>query len=119
MSAPFLAGWARLLLVPAAGLAAVLTAWTLAAPTGPDGWPLALSVAAGWSLATVFWLRHRGWSRAAAHLTGWMAPAALLVPMAALGRLSPAGLVVWGPTSAVLAIALAVLYSPELARQTT
>jgi hypothetical protein len=115
----FLAGCARLLLVPAAGLAAVLTGWTLAAPAVGPGWPAAVTVAAGWSLVAAAWLRHRGWSSAVAHLTAWVAPAALLVPMAPLGWLSPSGLVLWGPASGVFAIALAALHEPGLAVRPT
>ena len=110
----FLTGYARILLVPLAGMAALLTGWALATPVAATGWPAAVAAAAGWSLAVAAWLCHRGWPAATAHLTAWAAPTALLAPLASLGWLSPAGLILWGPASALLAIALAAAYAPEL-----
>jgi hypothetical protein len=40
------------------------------------------------------------------------APAAVLAAPAALGWLSPSGLVLWGPVSTVLAVALALAAQP-------
>ena len=108
----FLAGYARLLLVPVAGLAALLTGWVLG---HGGGWAAAAAAVAGWSAAVVVWLRRRGWPAAAAHLAAWAAPGALLVPLAGLGRLSADGLVVWAPLAGVLAVALAVVHDPRLA----
>jgi hypothetical protein len=104
--------------VPVAGVAVLLTGWALATPVLPTGWPVAVAAAAGWSLAVVAWLRHREWPAAPAHLAAWAAPAALLAPLSALGWLSADGLILWGPISAVLAVALAAAHDPALLRPT-
>ena len=114
----FLAGYARILLVPLAGVAVLLTGWALATPVVTSGWPAAVAAAAGWSLAVVAWLRHREWPAATAHLAAWAAPAALLAPLSALGWLSADGLILWGPISAVLAVALAAAHDPALVSPT-
>src|SRR3954454_20869094 len=115
----FLGGYAGILLVPVAGVAVLLTGWALATPVLPTGWPVAVAAAAGWSLAVVAWLRHREWPAAPAHLAAWAAPAALLAPLSALGWLSADGLILWGPISAVLAVALAAAHDPALLRPTS
>jgi hypothetical protein len=78
------------------------------------GWLAATAAVTGWSLAVSAWLRQRGWPAVTAQLATVAAPAALLAPLWALGWLSPAGLVVWGPISALLAIALVAVYDPGL-----
>jgi hypothetical protein len=108
----FLAGFAQLLGVSLLGLAALLTGWGL---TAAHGWPAAAAAVAGWSLALALWLLRRGWPAATAHLAAWAAPAALQAPLAGLGRLSADGLILWGPASAVLAVALAAVRDPSLA----
>jgi hypothetical protein len=107
----FLAAYARLLLPPLAGVAALLTGWTMA---GGTGWLLTAAAVVGWSGAARCWLRHRGWPAATADLAGWAAPAALLAPLAGLGWLTADGLLLWGPVSAVLAVALVASHDPEL-----
>jgi hypothetical protein len=114
----FLGGYARILLVPLAGVAVLLTGWALTTPVVTIGWPAAVAATAGWSLAVVAWLRHREWPAATAHLAAWAAPAALLAPLSALGWLSADGLILWGPISAVLAVALAAAHDPALVSPT-
>jgi hypothetical protein len=112
----FLTGCARILLVPLAGLAGLLTGWAVLAPVVGTGWPGAVAPVAGWAVGVAAWLRHRGWPAGTAHLTAWAGPAAVLAPLAPLGWLTPAGLVLWAPVSALLAVALAAAHSPELVR---
>jgi hypothetical protein len=109
----FLTGYARVLLVLLAGSAALLAGWALA---HGSGWPAAVAATAGWSVTVGTWLHHRGWPAGTAHLAAWAAPAALLAPLSALGWLSADGLVLWGPISAVLAVALAAAHDPALVR---
>jgi hypothetical protein len=110
----FLGGYARILLVPLAGVAVLLTGWALTTPVATTGWPAAVAAAAGCSLAVFAWLRHREWPAATAHLAAWAAPATMLAPLSALGWLSADGLILWGPISAVLAVALAAAHDPAL-----
>jgi hypothetical protein len=107
----FLTGCARMLMVLLAGVAALLAGWALA---HGSGWPMAVAATAGWSATVGTWLHHRGWPAATAHLAAWAAPAALLAPLSALGWLSADGLILWGPISAVLAVALATAHDPAL-----
>ena len=78
------------------------------------GWPVVTAAVIGWSLGVAAWLRHHGWPIATAHLAAWAAPTALLAPLIAVGRLSPAGLILWGPVSALLAIALVATYDTRV-----
>jgi hypothetical protein len=57
------------------------------------------------------WLRHRGWRAGWMHLVVWL-PILVLAAPAALGWLAPAGLVLWGPVSTMLAAALAMAAHP-------
>jgi hypothetical protein len=98
-----LTGYARTLLVPLLGLAALLTGWTL---TAAGGWAAALAAVAAWSASSAAWLRRRAWSPAPVHLVTWAAPTALLAPLAGLGWLSADGLVLWAPVTTVLAVGL-------------
>ncbi|MGZ4509017.1 MAG: hypothetical protein ACXVX8_18175 [Blastococcus sp.] len=107
----FLAGYALTLLVPLVGLAVLLTGWTLARATG---WPAATAATVGWSMTVIAGLRHRGWPPVMAHLASWACPTALLALLAELGWLSAGGLVLWGPVSAVLAVAVVSAYRPGL-----
>jgi hypothetical protein len=107
----FLTGYASTLLVPLAALVASVTSSTL---LSVHGWPTTTGAVAGWGLAVAAWLHRRGWPAARAHLAAWAAPAALLVPLAPLGWLTPAGLPLWGPVSAVLGVALAAAHHPDL-----
>ena len=80
------------------------------ADTLAGGWPVAVVVAAGWALAVAVWLRHRGWVTVTV-VTAVAAPVAVLALPAGVGWLSPAGLLLWGPVSTVLAV-LAVARPP-------
>ena len=108
----FLTGYAWTLLVPVLALAGPLAGWALLPVAG---WPAAVAAVTGWSLLAVGWLRRRRWPVARAHVVTWVGPATLLAPPAALGLLSADGLVLWGPVSAVLAVALAAVHDPWLA----
>ncbi|MGY1711578.1 hypothetical protein ACI8AC_18925 [Geodermatophilus sp. SYSU D00758] len=65
----------------------------------------------GWTLVAAGWLRRRGWPDGAV-LVAPGAPAAVLAGPAALGWLSSAGLVLWGPVSTVLVVALVMAAQP-------
>ena len=75
------------------------------------GWPVAVAAAGGWALAVTAWLRRRGWgaSLLAAVVAG---PVALLAGSAAAGWLAPSGLLLWGPVSTLIAVALALAAQP-------
>ncbi|MGY1682392.1 hypothetical protein [Geodermatophilus sp. SYSU D01176] len=89
-----------------------------------DTWPAAVAVVTGWALATAAWLHRRGWQPGTVRAV-IAAPAAVLAGPAALGWLPPAGLVLWGPVSTVLAAALVMAAlppapgSPDLRRAST
>jgi hypothetical protein len=99
-------------------LAAVLVALQIGeqlladgAGTPGRGWPVAVAAAGGWALAVAVWLRRHGWT--AAHLATVIAgPVAVLAASAAAGWLSAAGLLLWGPVSTVLAVALVMAAQP-------
>ncbi len=108
LAAQFLTGVAVTLLPLLAAVAALELSWLL---LDADAWPAVASVVAAWALATAGWLRRRRWpSRAVRAVIG--APVAVLSATAAVGWLSPAGLVLWGPVSTVLAVALAMTAQP-------
>jgi hypothetical protein len=107
-AARFLTGWAATLLPLLVALVALEFAWPL---LDAYSWPVAAAIVAGWALAAASWLRRRSWP-ARTVLTVLGAPAAVLSGPAALGWLSPSGLVLWGPVSAVLAVALAMAAQP-------
>jgi hypothetical protein len=107
-AARFLTSWAVTLLPLLAAVVALELGWPL---LDADTWPAVAAVVAGWALAAAGWLRRRGWPvRASLEVLG--APAAVLAGPAALGWLSPSGLVLWGPVSTVLAVALAMAAQP-------
>jgi hypothetical protein len=105
----FLTNYAATVLVPLLGLVVLLTGWTLAAAAG---WPAAVTAVGVCAAATAVWLRRRGWSPALVHLVTGGAPAALVAPSAALGRLSADGLVLWAPVTTVLAVCLVLTHQP-------
>ncbi|MGK5171966.1 hypothetical protein [Geodermatophilus sp. CPCC 205761] len=107
-AARFLAGLAVTLLPLLAAVIALELGWQAFAG---DAWPVAGAVAVGWALGGAAWLCRRGW-RTGAVLVVTGAPAAVLAGPAALGWLSPAGLVLWGPVSTVLAAALVMAADP-------
>ncbi len=74
---------------------------------GGSSWPTTAAAVTGWALAVAAWLRHCNWSAGAVLATS-AAPAAVLALPATVGWLSPAGLVLWGPVSTLLAAALAM-----------
>lgn len=104
----FLTGWATTLLPLLAAVAALGLGWSL---LGGTTWLGAGAGVAGWALMAAGWLSHRGW-RAGAVVAALGAPVAVLAGPAALGWLSPAGAVLWGPVSAVLTVALAMAAQP-------
>jgi len=104
----FLTDVAVALLPLLAAAAALQLGWPL---LEAETWPAVAAVAAGWALAGAGWLRRRRWpSDAVLAVLG--VPAAVLAAPAAAGWLSPAGLVLWGPVSTVLAIALSMAAQP-------
>ena len=78
---------------------------------GANTWPAAGAVVTGWALAGAGWLWCRGWP-ASGVLTVIAVPAVVLAGPVALGWLSPAGLVLWGPVTTVLAVAVAMAAQP-------
>jgi hypothetical protein len=107
-AARFLTGWAVTLLPLLAAVLALELGWPL---LDADTWPTVAAVVTAWALAAAGWLRCRGWPvRTALAVLG--ASAAVLAAPAALGWLSPSGLVLWGPVGTVLAVALAMAARP-------
>lgn len=106
--ARFLIGVSVLLLPLLAAVVALQLGWSR---LGANTWSVAGAVVTGWALAGAGWLWCRGWS-AGAVLTVIGAPVAVLAGPAALGWLSPAGLVLWGPVTTVLAVAVAMPAQP-------
>jgi hypothetical protein len=100
-----LSAWARTLLVPVIALVALPVGW---ATSAAGGWPLAVAAVAAGSAVSAIWLLARGWSQPLVHLVTWAAPAVVLAPLAVLGELTADGLVLWGPMTTVLAVALAL-----------
>src|SRR4051794_26419366 len=110
----FLLRYTVTLLSLAAALVAVQAgAQLLPEGAGTLGWGWPMSIAAGWALAVAAWLRRRGWATGTlvAVAVGAGPAAALAIPAAA-GWLSPAGLLLWGPVSTLLAVALALVAQP-------
>jgi hypothetical protein len=105
----FLAGYARTLLVPLVGLAAVLAGGVL---VPAPGWPVAAAAVAAWTAVVAASLRRRGWRPAAVHAVTWAAPAAALAPLTGPGWLTPGGLVLWWAVSTLFAAALAMAARP-------
>jgi len=106
----FVTAFGATLLPLVAAVVALELAWSSSAA---GTWPAAGAVVTGWALATAGWLHCRGWA-AGAVLAVLAAPAAVLAAAAAAGWLTPAGLVLWGPVSTVLAAALAMAASPPI-----
>jgi hypothetical protein len=104
----FLTGFGATLLPLLAAVVGLELSWQLLAGST---WPAAGAVVTGWALAGAWWLCRRGW-QVGTVLAATGAPAAVLAAPAALGWLSPAGLVLWGPVSTVLAAALAMAAQP-------
>jgi hypothetical protein len=105
----FLANYAITLVVPLVGLVVLLTGWTI---TTAGGWPAAVAAVGIFAAGSAAWLHGRAWSPALVHLVSWVAPAALMTPAAALGRLSADGLVLWAPVTTVLAVCLMLTHQP-------
>ena len=106
--ARFLIGVSVTLLPMLAAVVALQFGWSR---LGATTWPAAGAVVTGWALAGAGWSWCRGWP-ANAVLTVIGAPAVVLVGPAALGWLSPAGLVLWGPVTTVLAVVAAMPAQP-------
>ena len=110
----FLSRYVGTLMPLVAALIAFEFGWQLLADrTGAVGqtWPAAAAATVGWALAVAALLYRRGWSTGGV-VAVIAAPAAALAVSAAAGWLSPAGLVLWGPVSTVLTVALASTASP-------
>jgi hypothetical protein len=104
----FLVGYGTTLVPLLAGLLALELGWTRL-----DGgsWPAAAAAVTGWSLAAAAWLIRRHWpSGTVGAVAG--APAALLAGPIALGWASPAWLVLWGPTTTLVAVAWVLTMQP-------
>ncbi|MGY1739108.1 MULTISPECIES: hypothetical protein [unclassified Blastococcus] len=104
----FLTGYAVTVLPLVAGLLALQGGWIR---SGAGSWPAAAAVLAGWSLAVAAWLRSRRWPAGTVDLVV-LAPVLVLAGPLSLGWLSPGGLVVWGPVSTLLTVALASSAGP-------
>ncbi len=106
--ARFLIGVSVTLLPLLVAVVALQLGW---ARLGANIWSVAGAVVTAWALAGAGWLWWRGWP-AGAVLTVIGAPVVVLAGPAALGWLFPAGLVLWGPVSTVLAVAVAMPAQP-------
>lgn len=106
----FLMRYGAALLPLLATLVAVELGWQLL-----DGaWPAAAAAVTGWALAVAAWLRRCSW-RAGTVLAVIGAPATVLAGPVALGWSSPGGVVLWGPVTTVLAVALVLAVQPSAA----
>lgn len=106
----FLVDFAVTLLVPGSGAAVLLAGWAVSSAAGL---PAAVAAVAGWAVGVAVWLRRRGWSTGTVSAVVSAAPVAVPALLAAVGRLSGDGLVLWVPVSAVLAVALAMVREPQ------
>jgi hypothetical protein len=104
----FLTAFSGTLLPLVAAVVALELGWSL---LPVDSWPAAGAVVTGWAVAIAAWLHGRG-GQARTVLAVLAAPAAVLTGPAALGWVAPAGLVLWGPVSTVLAAALVMAADP-------
>jgi hypothetical protein len=104
----FLTGVAVTLLPLLAAVVALELGWPL---LGANTWLAAIAVVTGWTVVNAGWLCLRRWP-AGAVLTVIGAPAVVLAVAAAVGWLSPTGLVLWGPLSTVLAVPLVMPAQP-------
>jgi hypothetical protein len=107
----FLTRYVATLLPLLAGASLLLVAWAFLAdrlPAGGPPWAGAAVAATAWACAVTGWLLRRGWRRGTVHAVAWAGPAAVLAMPAAAGWLPPDGLVLWAPTTSVLAVALAM-----------
>jgi hypothetical protein len=107
----FLTTFGATLLPLVAAVVAVVALELAWSSSATDTWPAAGAVGTGWALAAAGWLRSRVWAPDAV-LAVLAAPAAVLAGPAALGWLTPAGLVLWGPVGTVLAAATAMAVHP-------
>ncbi len=103
-----LVGYAVTLVPLLVGLAALELGWAL---TAGSTWATAVAAVSGWALAVAGWLRLRGW-RTRPVLTVLSTAAAVLAAPLAVGWLSRAGLVLWGPVTTVLTVALPLAEQP-------
>ena len=104
----FLVTYGTTLVPLLAGLLALELGWTQL-----DGstWPVAAAALTGWSVAAAAWLHRRHWPCSTVGAVAG-APAVLLAGPIALGWLSPAGLVLWGPMITLLAVAWVMTMTP-------
>ena len=104
----FLTRFSATLLPLVATAVALGLGWSSSAQT----WPVAGVVVTGWALAATGWLHHRGWTAGAVRVV-LVPPVTVLAGPAALGWMTPAELVLWGPVSTVLAAAVAMTAHPS------
>jgi len=105
-----LAGYAVTLVPLLVGLTALELGWELTAGTT---WSAAAAAKTGWALAVAGWLHLCGWRLRSVLWATW-APAAVLAAPLTVGWLSPAGIVLWGPVTTVLTVALTMAgHSPH------
>ena len=111
----FVGRFARTLAVLLLSMAALLLGWNLASGTdwaSSHPWLTATAATTICVLAAAVWLRRRGWRRRPVHVVTWAAPTVGLLPLVWLGWLTPDGLVLWGPVSALFAVAFAMAADP-------
>ena len=100
----FLTGYAVTLTPLLAALCALDVGWVR---LGASSWPAAAVALTGWSVAVAAWLHSRRWPVRTIDVVV-LAPALVLAGPLSFDWLSPAGLVVWGPASTLLTVALAL-----------
>jgi hypothetical protein len=111
----FLGRYVRAVAVTLVSSAVVLLGWGLLSTgewVSDHPWSTAGAATLGWVLAVGGWLRRRGWRRAAVHAVSWAVPAALLLPLVAIGWVSPAELALWAPLTTLLGVACAMAADP-------
>jgi hypothetical protein len=105
----FLVGYVVALTPLVAGLLALEVGWVR---LGAASWPAAVAALTGWSLAVAAWLHHRRLPAGTVDVVV-LAPLIVLAGPWSFGWLSPDGLVVWGPASTLLTVALALSAGPS------
>jgi hypothetical protein len=111
----FLARYARTLAVLLVSMAVLFLGWSSVSATewvSSHPWWSAMAATTGWGLAVATWLRRQGWRRSTVHTVTWAAPAALLLPLVWIGWVLPGELVLWGPSTSLIAVATALAADP-------
>ncbi len=105
----FLADYVATVLPLLAGLAVLWAGWAV---VSGHGWLVSGGTTVGWVLLVAAWLSRRGWSAGVAHTVAWVMPAVVVGMSAASGGLSPGSLVLAGPLTSVLAVAVVTALGP-------